>query len=199
MTVGQLMEHTAAFAAAEMGLSHVDASAFSHSCASLVSDLRAQGFRTNARWLRDPFSGQRYPEKIEVGICKYNRLNKFASDKARARAVGKRDAVTQQPVAGKGRGERALRFGTMETTALASHGGSSCLDDAIRERSDGCTARVCGQCGNPHLHARDAPCPLCGGVAVDVRTTTASVRMTQVAESMHVGMNLHAAPPTPAQ
>lgn len=128
-----------------------------------------------------------------MGICKYNRLNKFASDKCRARGIGKRDAVTQQPVAGKGAGERALRFGVMETSAIAAHGGSAVLDDSICTRSDGCTARVCGQCGNPHMHARDAPCPNCGGAPVDIRTTTASVRMSQVAESMHVAMNLHTA------
>ena len=69
MTVSQLMELQRGFAAAEMGLTHVDATAFAHSCASLVKDLRDKGFRSNAKWIRDPYSGQRYPEKVSfVGV-----------------------------------------------------------------------------------------------------------------------------------
>lgn len=184
MTVGSLMESTAAFAAAEIGMSHVDATAFAHSTASLVEDLRNKGFRTNARWVRDPYTGERYPERIEIGIAKYNRLNKFSSDKAKARRTGLVDEITGQPI-GKG----AQRFGVMETSAIASHGGSATLDDACRVRSDGTTFLVCRSCGNAHSKGKQTPCTLCGAGAVEVQSTKAAVRMTQVCEAMGVGLN----------
>lgn len=191
MTVGSLLEMVSGFAAAELGLDHVDATAFAHSTMSVIADLRRRGFKTNAKWLRDPFTGERYPQKIEIGIAKYNRLNKYASDKMRVRRRGRRDAITGQPVGGKGSGNMAQRFGDMETSAISSHGGSATLDDACRGRSDGTTTLACERCGNTHLRGRTAPCPACGGDAVEIQSTKATICMMQVCEAMGVGLQLH--------
>ena len=98
--------------------------------------------------------------------------------------------VTGQPVAGRGAGEKALRLGVMETTALQAHGGAQTLNDASRDRSDGITCMVCGKCGNMHLKERQAMCPACGGVPVNVQTTMATLRMLQVCDAMGVGTNI---------
>ena len=190
MTCSQIMEHVAGYAACELGMPFVDATAFAHSTASLIKDLRSKGFKSSAHWARDPVTGERYPNKIQLGVAKYNRLNKFASDKARVRTWGKRDLVTGQPVAGRGAGEKALRLGVMETTALQAHGGAQTLNDASRDRSDGITCMVCGKCGNMHLKERQAMCPACGGVPVNVQTTMATLRMLQVCDAMGVGTNI---------
>ena len=192
MTCSQLMEHVAGYAACKLGMPHVDATAFAHSTASLIKSLRGQGFKTSKHWVRDPATGERYPHKIELGIAKYNRLNKFSSDKARIRTWGLRDAVTGQPVAGRGFGEKALRMGVMETTALQAHGGAQTLNDAIRYRSDGVTCDVCGKCGNTHLREKHAACPACGGAPVSVKTTMATLRMLQVCDAMGVGTKIDA-------
>lgn len=168
----------------------MDASAFAHSTASLLQDLERRGYKGNAKWVRDPVTGERYPHKVEIGIAKYNRLNKLPSQKIRYRTRGKVDRVTGQPVAGRGAGEAALRMGVMETTALAAHGGSATLDDACRGRSDGTRIHVCGKCGNSHLLGNSKPCPACGGAPVEIETTTASVRMHQVCEAMGVGFDI---------
>ena len=191
MTVGSLLEMVAGFAAAQLGLDHVDATAFAHSTAGVIADLRRRGFKTHAKWMRDPFTGERYPQRIEIGIAKYNRLNKFSSSKMRVRTRGRRDAITGQPVGGKGSGNMAQRFGDMETTAISSHGGSATLDDACRGRSDGTVVLACEGCGNTHLRGKLSPCPLCGGAAVEVHSTKATIRMTQVCEAMGVGLRLH--------
>ena len=128
---------------------------------------------------------------MEIAVTHYNRLNKFAADKMRLRTLGKRDAVTGQPVAGKNFGEKALRCGVMETASMAAHGGSATLSDACRERSDGRKIPVCAACGNAHLLARGTSCPACGDPRrAQVSTTNATVRMTQVCEAMGVGMRL---------
>ena len=191
MTVGQLMEGLAGFAACQLGMPHVDATAFAHSTASLVEGLRRRGFQSSAVRMRDPFTGERYPDPVELHVVQYNRLNKFSSQKMRLRDTGRRNAVTGQPVAGKHFGEKALRCGVMEMAAMAAHGGSATLSDACRARSDGLVVRVCAACGNSHVRAKGAPCPACGGAEiVDVETTCASVRMTQVCEAMGMGMRL---------
>jgi DNA-directed RNA polymerase subunit B len=190
MTCSQIMEHVAGFAACQLGLPYVDATAFAHSMTSLVHSLRSKGFKSSARWVRDPVTGERYPQKVEIGVTKYNRLNKYASDKTRLRTWGKRDLVTGQPVAGRGAGEKALRLGVMETTALQAHGGAQTLNDASRDRSDGMTCNVCGKCGNVHLKEKHAPCPVCGGALVSVQTTMATLRMLQVCDAMGVGTHV---------
>ena len=189
MTCSQIMEHVAGYAACQLGMPHVDATAFAHSTASLIENLRGKGFKSNAHWVRDPVTGDRYPNRIEIGIAHYNRLNKFASDKMRVRTWGKKNLVTGQPVAGRGAGEKALRMGVMETTALQAHGGAQTLNDASRTRSDGVTSNVCGQCGNMHLR-EDSACPVCGGAPVSVETTIATLRMLQVCDSMGVGTKI---------
>ena len=190
MTIGQLMEHLCGFACSVLGMPRYDASAFAHSTLSIMKDLEAKGFKGNAKWLRCPITGERLPNKVEIGIAKYHRLNKFASDKMRVRTTGKRDLISFQPCAGRNAGEKALRVGGMETTALASHGGAFMLNDASRDRSDGTTFKVCGACGNTHF-LRKTECPLCGSEPTEIQSTTATLRMLQIFDSMNIGMNLH--------
>ena len=108
MTVAQIAEHTFGFAAAVLGLNHVDGTAFSGMMSKVWRQLKAKGFRSNKRWVRDPCTGQRLG-RVEIGIASYLRLNKLSSAKMRVRTDGKRDPITGQPVAGKGTGEKALR------------------------------------------------------------------------------------------
>jgi len=190
MTIGQLMEHLCGFASSVLGLRRYDASAFAHSTLSIMKDLESKGFKGNAKWLRCPITGERLPNKVEIGIAKYHRLNKFASDKMRVRTTGKRDLISFQPCAGRNAGEKALRVGGMETTALASHGGAFMLNDASRDRSDGTTFNVCSKCGNTHF-LRESACPLCGSEPTEIQSTTATLRMLQIFEGMNIGMELH--------
>ena len=190
MTIGQLMEHLCGFACSVLGMPRYDASAFAHSTLSIMKDLEAKGFKGNAKWLRCPITGERLPNKVEIGIAKYHRLNKFASDKMRVRTTGKRDLISFQPCAGRNAGEKALRVGGMETTALASHGGAFMLNDASRDRSDGTTFKVCSKCGNTHF-LRETTCPLCGSEPTEIQSTTATLRMLQIFDSMNIGMELH--------
>lgn len=189
MTIGQLMEHLCGFACSVLGMRRYDASAFAHSTLSILKDLESKGFKGNAKWLRCPVTGERFPNKVEIGICQYHRLNKFASDKMRVRTTGRRDHMSNQPSAGREAGQKALRLGGMEMTALSCHGGAYTLNDASRDRSDGTTTMVCKGCGNLHLcnHER---CPLCNGEPVEIQTKTATLRMIQIFESMNIGMNM---------
>jgi len=189
MTIGQPTEATLGYALASLGMSRGDASAFAHSTLSVVENLKAKGFNSFKKWLRCPITGERLG-KVNIGLVKYNRLNKFASDKCRIRTTGKRDLISNQPCAGRNPGERALRVGGMETTALAAHGAAKVLDDASRDRSDGCTSLVCANCGNTHMPTPEALCALCSHPAVKISSTTATTRMMQICESMNIAMSL---------
>lgn len=189
MTVGQPAEAMLGYALASLGMSRGDASAFAHNTISVVEGLKAKGFRSFSKWLRCPITGERLG-RANIGLVKYNRLNKYASDKCRVRTEGARDLISNQPCAGRNPGERALRVGGMETTALAAHGAAKVLDDASRDRSDGCTTLVCRNCGNTHVPTKDARCALCNEPAVQIASTTATVRMMQICDAMNVSMNL---------
>ena len=189
MTVGQPAEAMLGYALASLGMSRGDASAFAHSTVSVVEGLKAKGFTSFTKWIRCPVTGERLG-RVNIGLVKYNRLNKFASDKCRVRTKGKRDLISNQPCAGRNPGERALRVGGMETTALAAAGAAKVLDDASRDRSDGCTTLVCGNCGNTHIPTEGALCALCSHPAVKIASTTATMRMMQICDAMNVSMNL---------
>lgn len=86
MTVGQPMEAMLGYALASLGISRGDASAFAHSTLSVMDNLKSKKFKSFKKWLRCPITGERLG-KVNIGLVKYNRLNKFASDKCRIRTV----------------------------------------------------------------------------------------------------------------
>lgn len=192
MTVGQPAEGLLGFALATLGMSRGDASAFAHSTISIMQDLKKKGFKGHRKWLRCPITGQRLGDKkIDVALVKYNRLNKFSSDKCRIRTKGKRDLLNNQPSAGRNRGERAQRFGGMETTAVAAHGAALVLDDASRARSDGCTVNICKNCGSHNMRGATKQCAICGHDSVQVPSTTATIRMMQMCDALNIAMKVN--------
>lgn len=192
MTVGQPAEAILGFALATLGISRGDASAFAHSTISIMKSLADKGFKGDRKWLRSPITGKRLGDKkVGIGIVKYNRLNKFSSDKCRIRTKGKRDLLNNQPSAGRNTGERAQRFGGMETTAVAAHGAAQVLDDASRARSDGCNLIVCSRCGSMHMSGATKQCASCGAMGVEVPSTTATIRMMQLCDALNIGMKLN--------
>jgi len=190
MTVGQMAEHLCGFAATSLGL--MDATAFAHSTISLLRDLESRGFRkgSNKRIFRCPVTGRRLGT-FEVGLATYNRLNKLAAEKARCRTWGARDVTTNQPMAGKEEGRKALRAGNMEFQSFMEAGAPKVQDDANITRSDAAVLLVC-ECGNPHVHGESAPCPACGKVGHmhRVQSTTAFTRLWQICENMKVGLQI---------
>ncbi len=85
--------------------------------------------------LYDGRTGERFDERINVGIMYMIKLVHMVDDKLHARATGPYSLVTQQPLGGKAQ-NGGQRFGEMEVWALEAYGAAHVLQEMITIKSD---------------------------------------------------------------
>jgi len=163
MSVGYLIELLAGKVGCLDGRK-IDGTSFSgESIESLENQLKNLGFRFDGKeTMYDPISGKMMKAKIFIGNMYYLKLKYMVSNKMHARASGKVQLLTRQPIEGRARGG-ALRLGEMEQQALVAHGASLLLKE--RYDSDKVIVYICDKCG--HIAVKDniknrLICPLCG-------------------------------------
>ena len=85
--------------------------------------------------LYDGTTGERFDERITVGVMYMIKLVHMVDDKLHARATGPYSLVTQQPLGGKAQ-NGGQRFGEMEVWALEAYGAAHILQEIITVKSD---------------------------------------------------------------
>lgn len=85
--------------------------------------------------LYDGRTGERFAERISVGIQYMIKLVHMVDDKLHARATGPYSLVTQQPLGGKAQ-NGGQRFGEMEVWALEAYGAAHVLQEMLTIKSD---------------------------------------------------------------
>lgn len=85
--------------------------------------------------LYDGRTGERFDERITVGVMYMIKLDHMVDDKLHARATGPYSLVTQQPLGGKAQ-NGGQRFGEMEVWALEAYGAAHVLQEIITIKSD---------------------------------------------------------------
>jgi DNA-directed RNA polymerase subunit beta len=85
--------------------------------------------------LYDGRTGERFDERISVGIQYMIKLVHMVDDKLHARATGPYSLVTQQPLGGKAQ-NGGQRFGEMEVWALEAYGAAHTLQEMLTIKSD---------------------------------------------------------------
>ena len=85
--------------------------------------------------LYDGRTGERFDERITVGVMYMIKLDHMVDDKLHARATGPYSLVTQQPLGGKAQ-NGGQRFGEMEVWALEAYGAAHVLQEIITVKSD---------------------------------------------------------------
>ncbi len=85
--------------------------------------------------LYDGTTGDRFDERITVGVMYMIKLVHMVDDKLHARATGPYSLVTQQPLGGKAQ-NGGQRFGEMEVWALEAYGAAHILQEIITVKSD---------------------------------------------------------------
>ncbi len=145
MTISHLIEIVAGKAGALSGRT-IDGTAFaSESEKDLRKSLVEMGFRENGtETMYSGVSGERLKAKIYVGNMYYLRLKHMVANKLHARASGRIQLLTRQPIEGRAKGG-GLRLGEMEKDCLVAHGASLLLKE--RFDSDKTTIYVCEECG----------------------------------------------------
>lgn len=145
MTVSHLIEVLAGKVGALEGR-FVDGSTF---LAEPEKELREHllnlGFRENGtERFYNGITGEEFTAKIYVGNMFYLKLKHMAANKLHARAAGRIQLLTRQPIEGRSKGG-GLRFGEMEKDCLVAHGASLLLKE--RFDSDKTLIYICEDCG----------------------------------------------------
>ena len=99
------------------------------------------------RWVYSGMTGEWIKTKIFMGPTFFQRLQKFVNDQKYAVSKALKDAITFQPLEGRGL-MGGLRIGEMERDVILAHGSSRFLGEKMNEDSDGFYSYYCKNCGN---------------------------------------------------
>ncbi len=145
MTISHLIEVLAGKVGALSGR-FVDGTTFSSESESdLRKELRELGFRENGtETMYNGITGELYVADIFIGNMYYLKLKHMVANKLHARASGRIQLLTRQPIEGRNKGG-GLRLGEMEKDCFVAHGASLLLKE--RFDSDRTVIYVCEECG----------------------------------------------------
>ena len=102
----------------------------------LQAELEKKGKNLDQKvTLYDGRTGEKFPNKVTVGIKYVLKLHHIADEKVHARSTGPYTAVSQQPLGGKAQ-MGGQRFGEMEVWALESHSAPYALQEMLTIKSD---------------------------------------------------------------
>ena len=144
MNIGQVLEVHLGMAMRTLnGGTWISTPVFDGASEEEVKDyLEKQGFpRTGKVTLYDGRTGEKFDNKVTVGIMYMLKLHHLVEDKMHARAIGPYSLVTQQPLGGKAQ-FGGQRLGEMEVWALEAYGASNILQEMLTIKSDDITGRT---------------------------------------------------------
>ena len=90
--------------------------------------------------LFDGRTGDKFAEKVAIGIMYMLKLHHMVEDKIHARSIGPYSLITQQPLGGKSQ-NGGQRFGEMEVWALEGYGAAHTLREMLTIKSDDIVGR----------------------------------------------------------
>ena len=136
MNIGQILEMHLGLACKKLGLK-VATPVFDGISNEEIFDLmkEAKIDPDGKTTLYDGRTGDRFDERISVGVMYMIKLVHMVDDKLHARATGPYSLVTQQPLGGKAQ-NGGQRFGEMEVWALEAYGAAHTLQEILTIKSD---------------------------------------------------------------
>ena len=145
MTISHLIEIIGGKTGALSG-QYINGTIFeSQSEKELRSFLKELGFRENGtERMYNGVNGDEFKVDIFVGNMYYLKLKHMVANKLHARASGRIQLLTRQPIEGRSKGG-GLRLGEMEKDCFVAHGSSLLLKE--RFDSDKTIVNVCESCG----------------------------------------------------
>ncbi len=157
MNIGQILEVHLGLACRKLGI-RVATPVFDGINDEEIADLMHKAGLSNdgKTILYDGRTGERFPERISVGIMYMIKLVHMVDDKLHARATGPYSLVTQQPLGGKAQ-NGGQRFGEMEVWALEAYGASHVLQEMLTIKSDDRVGRR--KCYEAIIKGLDIPKP----------------------------------------
>jgi len=142
MNIGQILEMHLGMAAKELGI-YVATPVFDGATRPEIIDaLKEAGLDEDGKAeLIDGRTGEKFDNRVAVGVMYMIKLHHMVDDKLHARSTGPYSLVTQQPLGGKAQ-LGGQRFGEMEVWALYAYGAAHVLREMITIKSDDVVGRV---------------------------------------------------------
>ncbi len=136
MNIGQVLEIHLGMACKKLGVK-VASPVFDGMTNEEIFELmeEAKMHKDGKEILYDGRTGDRFDERISVGVMYLIKLVHMVDDKLHARATGPYSLVTQQPLGGKAQ-NGGQRFGEMEVWALEAYGAANILQEILTIKSD---------------------------------------------------------------
>lgn len=141
MNLGQIYESVLGWAGKKLGL-HFSTPIFDGASLDEINDyLSNAGLPKNGEVeLFDGLTGNKFTQKVTVGVIYMMKLHHLVDDKMHARSIGPYSLITQQPLGGKAQ-FGGQRFGEMEVWALEAFGAANILQEVLTIKSDDVTGR----------------------------------------------------------
>ncbi len=142
MNIGQILEIHLGMACKKLGLK-IATPVFDGMTNEEIYELmdRAGMDKDGKTILYDGRTGERFDERISVGVMYMIKLVHMVDDKLHARSIGPYSLVTQQPLGGKAQ-NGGQRFGEMEVWALEAYGAAHILQEILTIKSDDMVGRA---------------------------------------------------------
>ena len=142
MNVGQVLETHLGWACKHLGM-HAATPIFDGISEQKIRDMLGEaGLSEDGKTeLYDGRTGDRFEQRVVVGVIYMLKLHHLVSEKIHARAVGPYSLVTQQPLGGKAQ-YGGQRFGEMEVWALEAYGAAHALQEILTVKSDDIAGRT---------------------------------------------------------
>ena len=158
MNIGQVLELHLGMACKKLGGLKIATNPFDGvSNEELMAMMEKAEMSKDGKYvLVDGQTGERFDERISVGIMYFLKLSHMVDDKLHARATGPYSLVTQQPLGGKAQ-NGGQRFGEMEVWALEAYGAAHTLQEIITIKSDDVVGR--GKAYDAILKGKEIPSP----------------------------------------
>ena len=142
MNIGQVLELHLGLAAKNLGVRFATSVFDGVDTEELIRIMQEGGAPEDGKMvLYDGQTGERYDERISVGVMYLIKLSHMIDDKLHARATGPYSLVTQQPLGGKAQ-NGGQRFGEMEVWALYAYGAANTLQEILTIKSDDVRGRT---------------------------------------------------------
>jgi DNA-directed RNA polymerase subunit beta len=142
MNIGQIYETILAWAGLKLGRRYATPIFDGATEDEVAAELAEAGLPDWGRtYLYNGLTGDRFDQKVTVGLIYMMKLGHLVDDKMHARSIGPYSLITQQPLGGKAQ-FGGQRFGEMEVWALEAFGASHILQEILTVKSDDVVGRA---------------------------------------------------------
>jgi DNA-directed RNA polymerase subunit beta len=142
MNLGQIYETVLGWAGLKLSKKYATPIFDGASEEEVARELKTAGLPEFGRThLYDGLTGDRFDQKVTVGVIYMLKLGHLVDDKMHARSIGPYSLITQQPLGGKAQ-FGGQRFGEMEVWALEAFGASHVLQEILTVKSDDVIGRA---------------------------------------------------------